>query len=70
MSCIQFSVEEEHKFRYEQSRLVVSEQLSLFEIPADANNCFQCLSYTMSVESDNTDPSASTIFHHNHGKQK
>ena len=61
MSGIQFSVEEEHNFRYEQSRLVVSERFSLPKISADAEYCFPCLSYTMSVERpDNADPSSST----------
>ena len=62
MSGIQFSVVEEHNFRYEQSRLVVNERLTLSEIPADAEYCFQRLSYnTVSVEKDNTDPSARSI---------
>ena len=61
MSGIQFSVEEEHNFCYEQSRLVVSERLTLSEIPADAEYCFQRLSYTVSVEKDNMDPSARSI---------
>ena len=62
MSCMQLSVEEEYNFCHEQSRLVVSERFSLPKISADAEYCFPCLSYTMSVERpDDADPSSSTI---------